>query len=114
MSFLLLIPAVMTFFTDHSERSRWENRELNTFPDIKQISKGAEYFREIDDYLNDHFGLAIDMNKLQRKLVFYLYKDSPAPNISIGKNGFIFLTGPTKNNPFSSLRKLCINSIEPE
>ena len=112
-SLLLALPAIGVFFTDHAARSRWENRPLADPPWMTAAPKAAAFFPALDRYLNDHFGFSVELNRLYRKLVFYVFRDSPSQDVSIGKDGFVFVTS-FRNRPFSVLETLCMGGMDPQ
>lgn len=101
------IPAVASFFTDHNERSEWEKRKLATLPTLENPSEVNQYFSEMDSYINDHIGFALDFNKIYRQMVYYVFQDSPVENISYGKNGFTYLNSHTTKHINSSFNMIC-------
>jgi hypothetical protein len=110
-SLLLAIPAMVSWFTDHAARSRWENRPLVELPAPFAARKDTRFFDELDQYLNDHFGFALELNRLHRKLLFYVFRDSPSPDVSLGKDGYVFVTS-FKSEPFSVLETLCVHGMD--
>ncbi len=112
-SLLLAIPAMVSWLTDHAARSRWENRPLVEFPAPFAGEKDTRFFDELDRYLNDHFGFALELNRLHRKLLFYVFRDSPSPDVSLGKDGYVFVTS-FKSQPFSVLETLCVRGMDSE
>lgn len=106
---LLAIPGVGTVFSNAAERSKWENRPLAELPKLSEFSVVSGFFKQIDDYLNDHFGFALDLNRAHRRFVFYVFGDSPASQITVGKDGYIFLNGSAgRGAQFDRLRTVCV------
>lgn len=66
-----------------------------------------DYFAMLEDYINDHIGLALEFNQLYRKLKYYVFRDNPIANVVAGKNGFMFLGSHDANNPHRILDTLC-------
>jgi hypothetical protein len=108
---LLAIPAMVSGLNDHAARSRWENRPLVELPALFSEEKDTRFFDELDRYLNDHFGFALELNRLYRKLLFYVFRDSPSPDVSLGKDGYVFVTS-FKSEPFSVLETLCVRGMD--
>jgi hypothetical protein len=101
------IPAIASFFTDHDERSAWERRELAAFPTLKSAEAVNQYFSDMDLYINDHIGFALNFNRIYRQIVYYIFQDSPVENISYGKNGFTYLNSHTAKHINSSFKVVC-------
>lgn len=110
-AFVLALPGIGTAFSDASARSQWENRSLATFPSLNSSSQTvSSFFRELDDYLNDHFGFALDLNKLYRSVVYYVFGDSPSDVVTIGVDGYVFLNGTAgRGSKFDRLRTVCMD-----
>jgi hypothetical protein len=103
---ILAIPAIATFSTDHLARSSWEKRPLAEFPSLSDRRKKS-YFEELENFINDHIGLALEFNQLYRKLKYYVFRDSPVANVVAGKNGFMFLGSHDANNPHRIFDTMC-------
>lgn len=107
----LAVPAIATFFADAEERMRWENRPLAELPSISKLTADRNFFGEMDDYLNDHFGLALKMNRLYRRVLFYVFQDSPTPTVTLGTDGFVFLNSHNPGSRFEAFQNVCINNV---
>jgi hypothetical protein len=110
-SLFLAIPAVGSLFADDAARSRWENRPLAERPTPFDSDEDAEFFPALDRFLNDHFGFALTLNRWHRQLLFYFFKDSPSRDISLGKDGYVFVTS-FQSAPFSTLDRLCVRGMD--
>ena len=105
---ILSIPGVSGLFEDSKEREQWERRELAGFPIISDLYlRPVKYFGALDLYLNDHFGLARFLNKLNRKGLFYAFNTTPSKNISIGRDGFIYLNSHSKKDKNMVFKYYC-------
>jgi len=107
---LLAVPGVGSLFADDAARSRWENRPLAQLPVPFDPPAGSSFFSGLDRYLNDHFGFALELNRLHRELLFFVFQDSPSPAVNLGKDGFVFLTS-SEDDKFSVLRSLCVRGM---
>jgi hypothetical protein len=107
VGFLLLTPSIAGFFTDHESRSRWEKRELAKLDQALLAERPKEIFSALDAFIDDHIGFARSMNKFYRQLQFYLFGDSPIPNVSVDGNGFVFVNAFSTNNPHLRFEKTC-------
>ena len=113
LALVMAVPAIASRFTSDDERAKWENRNLATLPSLGWNLDGEPFFDALDKYLNDHFGLALTLNRFHRRLVYYVFRDSPVPNLTVGKDGFLFLNAHGTNKPFAALKKLCIEDVNP-
>jgi hypothetical protein len=102
------LPAIGMHWTDDAKRSRWENRELAAFPRL--IGAGSErsgFFQGLETWIDDHFAFALPLNRLYRQMVFYVFSDSPSEQVTLGKDGFVFLNSHVPGTPNPALRRLC-------
>jgi hypothetical protein len=104
---ILAIPAIATFSTDHLARSSWEKRPLAEFP-LLSDHREKSYFAELENFIDDHIGLALELNQAYRKLKFYVYRDSPLANIVVGDDGFVFLSSHDATSPYAIFESLCV------
>jgi hypothetical protein len=112
VALLLLIPAVGMFFADDAERTSWEKRPLAEFPSLSHTKEKA-YFAQLNDYLNDHFGFAVKLNRYYRKIVYYGFHDTPSDSITLGRDGFIFLARHGDSaDKFNALERLCLDGTD--
>lgn len=112
VALLLAIPALTAPFADHSARSNWENRPLAPFPALR--GDAAHFFGDVDRFLDDHYGLAVPINRLYRRAVFYGFRDSPSRALSIGDDGFLFVNmGPAAPARFDAFQVLCSEATDP-
>jgi len=111
---VLFIPAASSFFTNHKHRSAWEKRDLAQMPNLESVQDIASFFSKMDLYLNDHIGLALDSNRLYRKIIFYVFRESPIRNITYGKNGFVYLNAHSTKYLNSNFESTCIRGVDPK
>ncbi len=107
LGLILALPLIASFFTDHEERREWENRVLADTETISSATSAAELFPALESYLEDHMGFALTLNKSYRRLKYYVFRDSPVANISLGPDGFVFLTSYFPNSNMTVLHKIC-------
>ena len=107
------LPAIAGLFTDHEARAAWENRALAKFPrpgvNLKEIHALPE---KVDAYLRDHFGFAVWLNNLYRQSRIYLYADAPTKRITIGSEGFLFVTSFSGDDRYGMFRSLCTTQVK--
>ncbi len=91
-----------------------ENRRMAALPDFALFrDHPADYIQAVDDYLKDHVGFRRQANQLYRKLRYYLLKDPPLPNITIGRDGFIFMNSHRIDQPNFVFNLLCEQQVGP-
>ncbi len=103
----LSLPLIASLWTDHKARLDWEKCPLASYSAIREASSITDFFKAIEAYINDHIGFARPLNQLYRKAQFYLLGDSPIANVSVGKDGFIFLNSFDATKPMAVLEKNC-------
>lgn len=108
IALLLFIPLLTSWSTDHAERSKWEKRELAEWPEWRSSS---DYFSQLSAYADDHIGLALELNQLYRKLMFYGFRDNPVANISVGKSGFVYLNSHNAKRTNTKFNTLCKDGV---
>ncbi len=106
-SVLLATPAVVGLFYDAEMRSSFERRTLSEFPASAETESLRAYFTQLDAYLNDHFGFAVEMNQLFRKIRYYVFQDDPTPNTTKGKDGFVFLNSHHRGQRYGAFMHSC-------
>lgn len=114
ISCILVIPSIRGFFENHHRRSQWEKRSLAKLPEWHGFTDASAYFSELNLFIDDHFGYVRKFNKTYRKVLFYLFKDSPTPNISIGDSGFIYLNSHDAKTSNRRLKTLCVSGTDPD
>ena len=115
MALLLSLPLFYgKFFTDHTARSKRENRTLAPVPQVNLFERPREYFSALDLYLEDHMGCISEASLLHQKMLFYGFRDSPALNLTVGKNGFVFLNAHDRQKKFANFKRLCVEKGNPD
>jgi hypothetical protein len=109
LAVILSIPVVAGFFTNHEERSSWENRPLTQFPQWHEWKDAALFFNEIDRFSSDHIGFALPLNRLYRKFRYYIFSDSPIKSITVGSSGFVYLNSHNPQKSYTVFESLCIH-----
>jgi len=107
LALILMIPALAAFFTDHEARSSWENRPLASWSSVREAESAKQLFSSLEDYLDDHIGFALALNRIYRQVQFYLFADSPIANVNLGEDDFVFLNAHGVNHPYAQLVQLC-------
>lgn len=112
IALFLISPLIFAYWEDHEARSQWENRSLEDKPQWQGMWKTREYFTNLSTYIDDHLGLALWINKIYRKAVFNILKDSPVDNITVGMDNFIFLNAGKPENRFAMLKSFCPHEVK--
>ncbi|MFK5970229.1 MAG: hypothetical protein QM487_08955 [Candidatus Marithrix sp.] len=88
---LIFIPFTSGIIKQDKEISAIEKRTLIQLPEIPKTMEEINKFPQLfDKYYADHFGLRDWFTKYY-KLVKYSIGDSPSEDVTIGKNGWLFL-----------------------
>ncbi|MBK1724317.1 hypothetical protein [Thiocystis violacea] len=108
MALFLGLPALAMLWTDDAKRADWENHPLAPFPPPwDRAPESAGFFPALDDWIDDHFGLALPLNRLHRRMLFYGFRDSPSPQLSLGRDGFVYLNTHDARHPNAAFTRLC-------
>ena len=114
MACVLCLPMVWGgFFTSHEQRSQFENRTLAKFPPLSFIKEPKQYFSTLDQYVADHMGFTMGLNRLYRKTVYYLFNESTVKNISVAQDGYVFLTSHSSKEYNLIFEELCQSEVSP-
>ena len=85
------LPFAIALLEDDQELSEIEKRSLQSLPKLPvNTQEFVSFPKNFDDYYQDHFGLREKLTKQYRSLK-YTIGDSPSPDVTIGKDGFLFL-----------------------
>ena len=87
----IFIPFSIGVIENDKDVSEVEKRKLSKTPSIPTRGREIKKFPKLfDAYYSDHFGLR-DWFAEYYKLVKYNLGDSPSKDVTIGKNGWLFL-----------------------
>jgi hypothetical protein len=87
----IFIPFYIGIFEIDKEISKVEKRKLSQIPKMPKTITEVKIFPKLfDTYYSDHFGLRDWFTKYY-KVVKYSLGDSPSEDVTIGKNGWLFL-----------------------
>ena len=90
-SIAILTPLVISIAEDDKDISSIEKRKLSTFPEIGWTTNDIKKFPKLfDAYYSDHFGFREWLTKYY-KLFKFSIGDSPSNDVTIGKDGWLFL-----------------------
>ncbi len=88
----IFYPLITSVYQEPKKVSSLEKRNLTAFPSIKSTKDLQDFPKKFDSYYSDHFGLRDFFIKYYRLAKFKL-GDSPSKDVTIGKNGWLFLGG---------------------
>lgn len=81
---------------------------MATLPTVPQsLEERLSWFKKMDLYLNDHFGLRMEMIKWNNALRFHIFGDVNAVQLTAGKNGYLFFNSHSAQHPLSMIHFLC-------
>lgn len=90
---VLLIPSIMALTSDEKELSIKHSRALEEFPSYSMLQDApVSFFDDFRSWYADRVGFGTDASMVYRKLSYYAFRDSGAPNALVGKNSSVFLT----------------------
>jgi hypothetical protein len=90
-SIAIFVPFFIGIIEKDKEISAIEKRKLSTFPKVMgEINDIKKFPKLFDTYYSDHFGLR-DWFVKYYKLVKFNIGDSPSNDVTIGKDGWLFL-----------------------
>jgi len=103
------LPSVRGLVEDTEKRELIENRALTPFPslEIESLFTGS-FFSQLDRYLSDHFGYSQKLHRFHQSIVYFVFRDDPVPNLTLGRDGFVFLNSHSRDTPYSAFERLCV------
>lgn len=111
---LLLTPLAAHLLGVQGGRAVNENRHLADPPAMPAAARDVlKLPAQIDAYLNDHFGLRRGLVSLSNRLRYHVFHEVTSPQLTVGKNGFLFFTSHSATDPLSLVNFLCGQGITP-
>lgn len=109
------LPSIRGLVEDTKKRELIENRALTPFPnpDIQSLFTGS-FFSQLDLYLSDHFGYSRKLHRFHQSIVYFVFRDDPVPNLTLGRDGFVFLNSHSRDTPYSAFESLCVGGGDAE
>lgn len=103
------LPSIRGLVEDTKKRELIENRALAPFPslEIPSLFTGS-FFSQLDLYLSDHFGYSRKLHRFHQSIVYFVFRDDPVPNLTLGRDGFVFLNSHSRDTPYSAFESLCV------
>jgi len=114
---LIYIPFTIGFIEEDIEISNIEKRTLSKFPSAPKNSNDIkQYPEQFDAYYADHFGLRDWLLGVYKSFKYSL-GDSPSEDVTIGKDGWLFLGSVKKaytrySDPMGDVRNANLYSIQ--
>lgn len=110
LSCVLLAPVLAIPFQDIDSLQSGRNKVLETWPaSCNILSRPAEYFQKIGNWIDDRIGLGLTANTLLRESKYYIFGDPPAPNITLsGEYIFLNYYSDEPKKRFASFKASCI------
>lgn len=114
VSVLMLAPLAAHLAGVQGRPPAGENRRLADPPKLPQTAREVlKLPGQVDAYLNDHFGLRRLLIEANDRIQYALFGSLASPQLTPGKDGFIFFTSHNAQDPLSLVRFLCGQSITP-
>lgn len=112
---LLALPAILGRYRSNAETiQQLENRRQEAAPPLRLLFDDArQYVQNTEKFLKDTIGFRHRANALYRKTRYVVFNDPPLPNITVGKNGHLFLNGPRPDAPYHYMQLLCGTQGDP-
>lgn len=113
---ILSLPAMVGFIVeDNLSMQKLENRQMSACPQISLLQKSpGKFIDAFDKFLKDRVGFRRMANEAYRKLRYYLLKDPPLINITIGRDGNIFMNSHLIYRPYFVFDLLCEQQGDPK
>jgi hypothetical protein len=109
VALLLLIPVVGIRLQTEDELARFHNRTLAQWPQSVEFRPDPPgYFRKAKQWLADRAYPIVDTARLHRKILYFILRTPPQRHVTIGKNGFIFLNGPSAGQLNGIFHSVCV------
>jgi hypothetical protein len=105
---ILAAPSCIHFLMSNSDSVNRENRQLAILPKIPLTQQDRlSWPGKMDRYLNDHFGLRMEMIEWNNALHFDVFGDLNSIQLTAGKDGFLFFNSHSAQDPLSMIHFLC-------
>ncbi len=114
---VVFIPLILGLLEDDKDVSIVEKRRLAPFPEVRMKADSIGKFPDLfAKYYTDHFGLR-DSLVMFYKIIKFSLGDSPSQDVTIGKDGWLFLGSIKKgynryDNPMGDVRNVDLFSEE--
>jgi hypothetical protein len=114
LSLVLLAPLALINLQSTDSLVRFHNRSLASWPDlIKDRRNPALYFDGLNRWISDRMYPIIALNRLKTGFTYYVLKQPPSPNVSMGANGLLFLNGADAAHENNLVDSSCVEAADP-
>ncbi len=97
--FMVIIPSPAYFFLgQYIDTQNYENRNLESKPKLT-LENYAIFPQEYESYYNDNIPFRNALIRLNSSIDYFLFKQSPNKNVSLGKEGWLFYCDDKDSNP---------------
>ena len=94
ISVVLLAPTLAMKLQSTQSLEQFHNRVLTPWPETASFTLDpARYFAKVDRWLADRAYPIISAVYFKNNLAYFALHASPAPNVTVGRDGFVFLNG---------------------
>ncbi len=103
----LCLPLIKHIYTGDEIKSE-ENRNLTQMPSQAiNLTSLSKYTSQFDTYLADQFGFRDAFIRTANRLRYRLFNEATSKQITMGKNGFIFLNSHSAKHLYSLINNVC-------
>ena len=97
--FMVIIPAPAYFFLgQYIDTENYENRNMGSKPELT-LENYKTFPQEYESYYNDNIPFRNQLIRLNSSIDYFLFKQSPNKNVSLGKEGWLFYCDDKDANP---------------
>jgi hypothetical protein len=107
----LLVPIFGIPLQDQPTLEQLHYHTLSKWPDSRSLfGSPVQYFGQARSWLADRAYPIIAISMLSNKVLYYVFRTSPQPRITLGKDGFLFVNGHSDDTVNESFDNLCIKA----
>src|SRR6478752_10141729 len=107
----LLVPIFGIPLQDQPTLEQLHYHTLSKWPDSRSLYVSpVQYFGQARSWLADRAYPIIAISMLSNKVLYYVFRTSPQPRITLGKDGFLFVNGHSDDTVNESFDNLCIKA----
>lgn len=109
---LIALPLLVHSLKLEKNDSALENRTLAEYPGKPKNQKDwIQFTTRFDRYLDDHFGLRQTLVQWNQGWRYALLKEAVSPQVTVGKDGYLFFNAHEANHPLRMLEFICGKNI---
>ena len=107
----LLVPILGIPLQDEPTLEQLHYHTLSKWPDSRSLfGSPVQYFGQARSWLADRAYPIIAISLLSNKVLYFVFRTSPQPRITLGKDGFLFVNGHSDDTVNESFDNLCIKA----